>query len=263
MRTLASSAALLLSIALAQNAIAQEANLLTADNLDPINVKAEADTFKGKDAVRLTGTRQQDAPDMRRGGQASGRRGQAAGGGQRRGQAGAGGRRGARGPRPESLAIIKGTDFNNGTIEVEVAGMPNAAAGVNARGFIGLAFHVEKSDPVAYDCFYLRPTNGRADDQLRRNHSVQYMSHPEFPFNILRRETPGVYESYADLAPGEWMKMKIEVDGEKARLYVNDAEQPCLIVNDLKRAGKGGAIALWMEQSTDGRFRNLVVRSSD
>ena len=161
--------------------------------------------------------------------------------------------------RPESLAVVKGTEFTNGTIDVELAGRPNSNAGDNARGFIGIAFHVEKSDPIAYDCFYLRPTNGRAEDQLRRNHSCQYISHPEFPFKLLRRESPGVYESYVDLAPAEWTQVKIVVDGEKAQLYVNGADQPCLIVNDLKRAGKTGAIALWQEQSTDAYFRNLVV----
>jgi len=48
------------------------------------------------------------------------------------------------------------------------------------------------------EVFYLRPTNGRADDQLRRNHAVQYVSHLEFPGHRLRQESPGVYESYAD-----------------------------------------------------------------
>jgi hypothetical protein len=44
----------------------------------------------------------------------------------------------------------------------------------------------------------LRPTNGRADDQVRRNHSTQYISYPDFPWYRLREETPGMYESYSD-----------------------------------------------------------------
>lgn len=230
------------------------------DRLDLVNVSAKSTEYQGKSAINLTGTRQRGAPDARRtqpnAGQPSGQPR-----GARNGAQGAA-RRGP-GRRAESLAIVKDTAFKNGTIEVELAGRPNDAAGANARGFIGIAFHVDKTDPVAYDCFYLRPTNGRADDQLRRNHSCQYMSHPDFPFYKLRRESPGMYESYADLAPGEWTQVKIEVAGEKAKLFVNGAEQPCLIVNDLKRAGESGSIALWMEQSTDGYFRNLRVTKTN
>ena len=269
-RSLSCAAMLLASLFTGPSALAQTDLLGSVDQLDLVNVKAEVAEYQGKRAIRVTGTRQQGAPDIR-GGQRPGGAGAAPrqrgpaqqGAGRGPGQpgraAGGPGGRGPRGPRAESLAIVKGTDFTNGTIEVELAGRPNENAGANARGFIGIAFHVEKSDPIAYDCFYLRPTNGRADDQLRRNHTCQYMSHPDFPFNLLRRETPGVYESYVDLAPGEWTQVKIVVQEEKAQLYVNGADQPCLIVNDVKRAGKTGAIALWQEQSTDAYFRNLVV----
>jgi hypothetical protein len=78
----------------------------------------------------------------------------------------------------------------------------------------------------SYEYIYIRPTNGRADDQVRRNHSTQYSSYPEFDFVRLRRESPEKYESYVDLQSGEWTKFKIEVEGPKARLYIHDAEQP-------------------------------------
>jgi hypothetical protein len=131
------------------------------------------------------------------------------------------------------IALVKGTDFKDGRIEVEVAGVPITAMDPTARGFVGVEFRAQQHGAKAEN-IYLRPTNGRADDQLRRNHSVQYESFPEFPWDRLRREQPGVYESYVDLEAGAWTKMKIEVAGMKARLYVNGTEQPCLIVNDLK-----------------------------
>jgi len=112
-----------------------------------------------------------------------------------------------------------------------------------------------------YECFYLRPTNARADNQLRRNHSIQYISHPEYPWYRLRKESPGLYESYVDLVPGEWTKVKIEVADQTARLYVHDAEQPCLIVNDFKKRAPEGKIALWLHSSTLARYRNLVITS--
>ena len=159
----------------------------------------------------------------------------------------------------EHLAILADSEFTNGTIELELAGKPLQSAGRMARGFIGVAFRVQKDDPKNYEAFYLRPTNGRAEDQLRRNHSVQYISHPGYPWMKLRNESPGKYESYTDLVPGAWTKVKIVVHGADARLFVGDAEQPCLIVKDLKHGERSGAIALWIEPSTDAYFRNLRV----
>jgi len=159
----------------------------------------------------------------------------------------------------EQLAIIDGTDFADGVIEAEIAGSIEPGVFEGARGFVGIAFRVQK-DLRTYDAFYLRPTNGRADDQLRRNHSAQHISHPDWTWSRLRTESPGVYESYVDLVPGEWTKIRIEVRGDKARLFVHGQPQPTLIVNDLKTGAAGrGAIALWIDVSTVAHFRNVVV----
>ena len=91
--------------------------------------------------------------------------------------------------------------------------------------------------------------------------ATQYISHPEYPWHKLRKENPGVYESYADMVPGEWIKMKIVVLGKTAKLYLHESEQPCLIVNDLKKGESKGLLALWLHSSTVARYRNLVVIS--
>jgi hypothetical protein len=157
------------------------------------------------------------------------------------------------------IAILSGSDFKDGTIEVDLAGAPKAGAVEAARGFIGIAFRVQERGS-RFECFYLRPTNGRSDDQLRRNRSTQYISHPDYPRQRLRQENPGVYESYVDLEPGAWTKVKIVVTGTKAQLSVNGADQPCLIVNDLKPGESSGKIALWIGVGTDGYFTNLQVK---
>jgi hypothetical protein len=164
-------------------------------------------------------------------------------------------------PRQELLAVIDGVEFSSGVIEAEIAGVPAPGAGEGARGFVGIAFRVQP-DLRAYDAFYLRPTNGRAEDQERRNHATQYISHPDWPWFRLRRETPSRYESYVDLVPGEWTRIRIEVRGDRARLYVHGQEQPALIVNDVKTGASGrGAVALWIEPGTVAHFRNLTVRA--
>ena len=156
-----------------------------------------------------------------------------------------------------SYAVVKDALFRDGTIEVDLAGQPVAGAVAAARGFIGIAFRVQADG--RYEYIYLRPVNGRADDQVRRNHSTQYSAYPDFDFARLRREAPEKYESYVDLQPGVWTKYKIEVEGSKARLYVNGAEQPCLIVNDLRLEPREGQIALWVGPGTEGYFSGLKI----
>jgi len=158
----------------------------------------------------------------------------------------------------DAMAILPGSDFKDGTIEVDVAGAPRPGAFEGARGFIGVAFRVQPHT-AAYECFYLRPTNGQAEDQLRRNHATQYVSEPDFPWERLRKEQPGVYESYVDLEAGAWTHLKIVVRGTDARLYVQGADQPCLIVHDLKLGAGRGRIALWIGLDTEGYFSNLTV----
>lgn len=156
------------------------------------------------------------------------------------------------------LAIVRGTSFTDGTIELEVSGDTAPDAPAQLRGFVGVAFRVA-SDTSHFECFYIRPKNGRSQDQLQRNHSTQYISFPGFPWEKLRTETPGKYESYVDLVPGEWTKLKITVAGDKAQLYVNGAAQPTLLVNDLKQPPSAGAIALWIGPGTIAHFANLRV----
>jgi hypothetical protein len=156
-----------------------------------------------------------------------------------------------------SYAVVKDASFRDGVIEVDLAGQPAAGSGAAARGFIGIAFRIQSDGRCEY--IYLRPTNGRADDQVRRNHSTQYSSYPDFDFARSRQEAPEKYESYVDLQPRVWTKYKIEVEGRKARLYVNGAAQPCLIVNDLKLDPNAGGVALWVGPGTEGYFSNLKV----
>jgi hypothetical protein len=158
---------------------------------------------------------------------------------------------------------INDLDFKNGTIELDIAGKPGEKAFQGARGFVGIAFRIN-ADNSKFECIYLRPTNGRADDQVRRNHSVQYTSIPDYPWAKLRREFPEKYESYVDLVPGEWTKMKIEIKGDKAKLYVHGNPQPTLIVNDLKLgADIPGKIGLWIGPGTEAYFANLVITRGD
>jgi len=162
-------------------------------------------------------------------------------------------------PNGEAYAVVNGATFHNGEIEVELAGQPARGAVAGARGFIGVAFRMKDGQ---FEYIYLRPANGRADDQIRRNHSVQYSAHPNFSYDVSRAQAPEKYESYVDLEPGVWTRYRIVVEGMSARLYVHGAAQPCLIVNDLKLGDSSGGVALWIGPGTEGYFAGLQIRES-
>jgi hypothetical protein len=204
-----------------------EVQSIQEDGVDPVKTKSEVSTYRGRRAVHVVNEDGLNAAGTSAGAQA--------------------------------IAIVKSSDFKDGTIEADVVGMPRDGAPPTTRGFVGIAFHVQDHG-TRYESIYLRFLDGRADDQLQRNHATQYVSEPDFRWQRLRKENPGVYESYVDLEPGAWTRIKIVVAGTKARLYVNGAGQPCLLVNDLKLGDSHGPVALWTGSNTSAYFSNLSVK---
>ena len=200
---------------------AQEVPLLDVSRLELKNTRAEISRYHGSAAIKLEINAQQNG---------------------------------------DGYAVIKGSRFHNGAIDLDVAGAPAKGAQEGARGFIGIHFRIQ-ADGAHWENIYVRPTNGRASDQLRRNHSTQYTSYPDWPWERLRKETPGLYESYVDMVAGEWTHLRVAVHGTDASLYVGGAEQPCLLVHDLKLGDVEGAVALWIGPGTEGYFRNVNISS--
>lgn len=162
-------------------------------------------------------------------------------------------------PDEPTYARLKNFNFKDGIIEVKVLSKLLPTASPNDRGFIGVAFRINENNSK-FECIYIRPTNGRAEDQIRRNHSTQYFAYPDFKFSRLRKESPELYESYADMGLNEWIKLKIVVKGSQAKLFLNDNKQPSLIVNDLKNGGNSaGSLGLFVDVGTEGYFKDLHV----
>jgi len=154
---------------------------------------------------------------------------------------------------------IKGVNFRNGTIEVKVLSRLLKNAPDFARGFIGIAFRIN-DDNTKYESIYIRPVNARVDDQVRRNHSIQYYSYPNHKFDRLRKESPERYEAYADMEMNKWITLRIEVKDAQAKLYISNNKQPSLLVTDLKHGANASvSIALWVEIGTEGYFKDLKV----
>jgi hypothetical protein len=199
----------------------QTFSLSDTKDLVEAGVKAEAVEYHGRKAVRLT--RQEDDGS--------------------------------------GMAFVKGVQFHDGTIEVDVATKITRPPGVRMPGFTGVAFRA-RPEAGHYELFYIRPGNSRAEDQAMRNHSVQYVSEPGFGWEKLRRQWPFIYEAYADLKLDEWTKVKIEVRGRHAELYLNGSENPSLIVDGLKGEDLEGAVALWSYSGEEAYFSNLRITNA-
>lgn len=154
---------------------------------------------------------------------------------------------------------LQGLTFKEGTIEVKVLSrlLPNAPD--FARGFIGIAFHINERNSE-FEGIYIRPTNGRTDDAKRRKNATQYFSYPHFKFDRLRKDFPGKYESPADIGLNEWIQLKIEVKDKRATLFINNSPAPALVVDSLNQSLiTEGAVGLWVDIGTEGYFSDLRI----
>jgi hypothetical protein len=158
----------------------------------------------------------------------------------------------------DGLALLPGTDFQDGVIEADIALKITTPPGVRYPGFVGIAFRVSP-DASHYELFYVRPGNSEAADQAMRNHAVQYVSEPDFGWYRLRREWPWVYESHAELAMGTWTRVRIEVAGRAAKLYLNGSAKPSLVVDGLKGEDLHGAVGLWGFTNEETYFSNVRI----
>ena len=160
--------------------------------------------------------------------------------------------------RGDGFAVLPGAEFQDGVIEADMAIEITTPLFPGVPGFGGIAFRA-RNDVSGYELFYLRPGNATSPDQAKRNHSVQYVAEPGFSWPVLRRAWPSVYEAYAPLEAGAWTHLKIEVTGRDAKLSINGAPQPTLIVQGLKGEDLTGHVALWGFPGQTTWFSNLRI----
>jgi hypothetical protein len=167
-------------------------------------------------------------------------------------------------PDVATYARLFGSDFHNGIIELDVRARLMHWADVDCRGFIGLVFRANESND-RFEGFYVRPRNGRScTEPQRRIHTMQYFSYPGYTFAYFRERGIADYEAKADIEMDEWIHLKVEVEGARARFYVNDMEAPALVVDKLfGGADARGGVGLYVDNGTEGNFKNLTVFYAD
>jgi len=153
----------------------------------------------------------------------------------------------------DGVAWIKGVEFSNGIIELDIRGKD-----VMQQSFVGVAFHGVNNETL--DAVYFRPFNFRSDDPVRKVHAVQYISHPNYPWQVLREKYSGKYEKAVTPTPGgnEWFHVRIDVQYPNIKVFVNGASEPSLDVDKLNER-KTGKFGLWVGNTSDGDFANLQI----
>jgi hypothetical protein len=148
---------------------------------------------------------------------------------------------------------IEGTDFAQGTIEIDVRGRD-----IPQQSFVGIAFH--RKDDTTYEGVYLRPFNFRATDATQHQHAVQYISVPDYDWPRLRKEFPEEFENPVDpsVAPTDWVPLRLVVNGQRVQIYVGQAKSPALEVRKLGTLDRG-LIGLWAGNNSEGDFANLKI----
>jgi hypothetical protein len=153
----------------------------------------------------------------------------------------------------ESPAILPGIELGNGTIELDTRGK-----NVAQTSFVGVAFHVV--DERTYDAIYFRPFNFKAAAAENRSHGVQYVSQPTYTWQKLRTEQPGTFEQAVNPVPDPngWFHARIVIASPKVSVFVADAKEPSLVVNQLSDRRKG-LVGLWVGNNSGGDFANLTI----
>ena len=153
----------------------------------------------------------------------------------------------------EGPAYLPGIEFANGTIELDMKGKD-----VQGASFIGVAFH--GIDGTTYDAIYFRPFNFKTGDQARVLRAVQYVSHPDHPWQKLRAEKPGQYEKPVKPVPdpNAWFHARVVVASPKVNVFVGDGTEPCLTVDQLSTRKKG-LVGIWVGNTSGGDFANFAI----
>jgi len=144
-------------------------------------------------------------------------------------------------------AFLKGVDFQNGVIEVDMAFD-------GTRAFGGIVFRMKMTGD--YEQFYIRPHKSRFPDALQYTPVTKGLS----SWQLYNGEG---FTAVAEIPLNQWVHVKLEVSGTQARVYLDNAEKPALVVNDLKHGLTKGTVGLIAPNTGQIHFANFRFREDN
>jgi len=154
----------------------------------------------------------------------------------------------------DGMAIIKNIPFDAGTIELDLKG-----ENIQQKSFLGIAFNIQNDS--TYEAIYFRPFNFQAEEKLRREHSIQYIYHPNYNWSFLRTNFEGKYEAAFPRrpSPDEWFKVLLKITASNVYVYDSESNTEILSVERLTKQ-KSDTIAFWAGNDSKGQYRNLKIK---
>lgn len=153
----------------------------------------------------------------------------------------------------DGLAIIEDVNFSKGVIELEIKGENNPG-----KSFVGFAFNIQNDS--TYEAVYFRPFNFQSPEQIRREHSMQYISHPKNTWRYLRTNFEGQYEAVFPRKPdpNDWFEVSIEVSEKEVVVFDKNTDTELLRVERIETQ-KSDSVGFWTGFDSKGEFRNLRI----
>ncbi|MEW6125690.1 MAG: hypothetical protein AB1757_01395 [Acidobacteriota bacterium] len=138
-------------------------------------------------------------------------------------------------------AYLKDVEFENGVIEVDIAPP-------TLRSFMGIVFRFESVDE--HEIVYFRPHKSGLDDAVQYAPSLNGST----PWQLYSGKG---YTTATDIPNQRWVHVRIEIAGLGGKVYLNNAPQPVLVIEDLKRGYSRGSVGLW-GGANGGHFANFT-----
>jgi len=157
--------------------------------------------------------------------------------------------------KSSGLAIINNVEFETGIIEFDVLGENNPG-----RSFVGIAFNIQNDS--TYEAIYFRPFNFKSSEKIRREHSMQYIFHPDFTWKRLRTEKEGQFESefFNPPSPDDWFSIRVKINSERVIIEDQSSGERLMEVERLSSTNSN-KIGFWTGFGSKGSFRNLRIEN--
>lgn len=122
-----------------------------------------------------------------------------------------------------------GTDITDGRIDVDIAMH-------GQRGFVGVTFR--DAGDGNFELVYLRPHKTRLPDALQYTPAINGLT----GWQLYSNEG---FTAAAELPHNRWVHVALEFVGDEARVYIDNASEPALVIPDLKGTTNRGAVGIW------------------